>query len=46
MKNLFKILKKNIIKKLEKMAKANKKNFGNNRLDYCNLDKENKKNFY
>ena len=45
MKNFFKNFKKGIIKKLEKMAEANKRNFGNNRLDCCNLDKENKKDF-
>lgn len=45
MKKLLNNLKKGIIKKLQKMAEANKRNFGNNRLDCCSLDKENKKNY-
>jgi len=46
MNKFFTRIKKRIIKSLEKMAEANKKNFGNKRLNCCSLDKENGKNIY
>jgi hypothetical protein len=41
MKNFVANIKKSINKYLERMAEANKKNFGNARLDCCSLNKGN-----
>jgi hypothetical protein len=44
MKNIFNNIKKKIIRSLEKMAEENKKNFGDERLDCCTMNKNIKKN--
>lgn len=43
MKNIFNNIKKRIIRSLEKMAEANKRNFGDKRLNCCTIDKDDKK---
>jgi hypothetical protein len=46
MKNIFKILKLKINNYLERLARENQKNFGNDKLDCCALNKNSRGEIY